>query len=46
MGRRREREILKDCHKNIKWFNKVEAMTDKEVIDILRRLRSQGKAAA
>lgn len=43
---RKEREQLKTYYDDPRWDDKVNSMTDREVIDILYRLQNQGRRAA
>lgn len=43
MATRAEREMLKTAYPSKKWADKVDKMSDSQVIAVLRRLQSQNK---
>jgi hypothetical protein len=43
MATRAEREMLKNAYPNKKWADKVDKMSDSQVIAVFRRLQSQNK---
>lgn len=43
MGNNKERELLKQAYSGKKWAEKVDKMSDSQVIAVLRRLQAQKK---
>lgn len=43
MGNNSERELLKKVYPNRKWAEKVDKMSESQVVAVVLRLRQQGK---